>query len=154
MADRRATAWLYIQRAVREGMSANETLRQLREVGLSYRRTDFLADYRRAAQIPVKADRLKYVPKKYRPGDALYIEQPGFMAREYRYTVKLTVRNTVTGEVRDIYNRMASDTELSIARMIEIAQEVSKGSLEESNVIIERALPVMAERRAAEPWMA
>ena len=153
MATRRERLQPYIEKAVRMGLTANETLRQIRATGPAYRRTDFLADYRRLAQIPIKADRLKYVPHKYRPGPALYVPTITTMGAEYRYTVKLTVRNTVTGELTQIYNRLASDTPMTISKMLEIAVDVSKSPLEQSNVVIEGAMAVKAEHRANEPWL-
>lgn len=59
-------AFSLIEEAIREGLTANETYKMLKEAGEGYRRQDFLADYRRLSGKPKKEDAWKYTPTKYK----------------------------------------------------------------------------------------
>lgn len=78
--------------ALKTGMSGAAFFRELRERGLSYRRTTMLADWRSAGNIEKKTGLLKYVRKDYLPSPALYAEVTWKLSREYFYKLKVHTR--------------------------------------------------------------
>ncbi|GAH67403.1 unnamed protein product, partial [marine sediment metagenome] len=58
--------------AFREGVSASRFIRDMKEVGLSYRRTDMLADYRSVAGLERVEGALRYVRKDRYPTEKNY----------------------------------------------------------------------------------
>ncbi len=110
MSKPRAMAQSFLVRMVKEGLTANEALEKLREMGLGYRRTTFLEDWRQVADIPKKADYLKNVPRKYAFTDAVTVEKEWYMTRKYNVVFKVTGTDLQTGE-KDIerYYTIATD---------------------------------------------
>lgn len=88
----RAAAQLVIKSAARRGLSSAETIRELADKGLSYRRTTMLADYRTAANIKEKEGLLKYVRKDRTPSPRIYAETTHALSREFQYLVAVQTR--------------------------------------------------------------
>lgn len=101
MSKNRALAQPFLIRMVREGLSANEALEKLREMGLGYRRTVFLEDWREVAGVDKKKDFLKNIPRKYAFTDASTVEKEWYMRRKYSVVFKVTGTDLQTGE-RDV----------------------------------------------------
>jgi len=88
----RATVIGKIRIAFREGMSASTFINEMKEIGLSYRRTDMLADFRSVNELESKADLFKYVRKDYYPTEKTIAQVGWELSREYLYKVKVSSR--------------------------------------------------------------
>ena len=105
----RAFAQSFVKKAALEGLSANTSLGILRKVGLGYRRTDFLADFRLYKKIPKLSDALKHIRKSYRPSKGMFLQPKKWMSRKYAFTTKFKVFKPETGETFNISSRVSSD---------------------------------------------
>jgi hypothetical protein len=74
--------------AFREGMSASTFIENMRAVGLSYRRTDMLADWRDVNELEKKEGLARYVRKGYVPSERSAEIKAWEMSREYMYKVR------------------------------------------------------------------
>ena len=142
----------FLKSAAIKGIGANKTLDALSAVGLGIRRTDGLKQYAAYAAIPQKTELLKYVRKEYRPSQRLFTEQPGFMTRDYRYTIKYQTVNKITGVVEDRHTRVISDLPMTIGA-VEGQAETVTGEAEYwlGEEVIEWSI-AEAEHAAGEPW--
>lgn len=75
--------------AFREGISATRFIRTMRDIGLSYRRSDMLADWRNVNQLEVKAGLLKYVRKDRYPTARIIATTTWAISKEYMYVVQV-----------------------------------------------------------------
>ncbi|GAI53811.1 unnamed protein product [marine sediment metagenome] len=74
---------------IREGVSASRWVREMREAGLSYRRTDMLADYRSVLQLEKKEGAFRYIRKDRYPTEATIAAVGWAISKEYMYKVKV-----------------------------------------------------------------
>ena len=74
--------------AIKAGLSASKFISKMREAGLSYRRTDMLADWRDAGSIQKKEGLARYVRKGYVPSDRIAEIRAWSMSKEYMYKVR------------------------------------------------------------------
>ncbi len=91
---KRASAQLLIKSAVKQNLSAAETIRRLKDKGISYRRTDMLADWRSAGNVEAKSGLLRYVRKDYVPSGRVLAEVTWKLSREYMYKIQMEVRES------------------------------------------------------------
>jgi len=75
--------------AFKEGLSASRFIADMKSVGLSYRRSDMLADWRSVAGIEAKAGLLKYVRKDRYPTEKTIATVAWAMSKEYMYIVQV-----------------------------------------------------------------
>lgn len=141
-----------IRKAVTEGLSANATQKVLRDLGLSYRRTDFLEDFRRIADIPAKTDKLKFVRRDFRPSKSLFTEQTMFQRNRFRYVVSVDVYKPDTGETFSMFTSLAGSIYYTRGEVEEIALSKVSPSIEGSNYIIQRAILSEAFHRKGDIW--
>ena len=120
----RGLAQPFVKSMAIKGMGANWSLNVLKAAGLSYRRMDFLLDYRTYAKIPDIANKLKFIRKSYRPSKDLFLKPRGFQAREFSYVVKYDRIDPTTGEKTDYFNRLSS------------AKELTRGQIEEGSAFV------------------
>lgn len=113
----RALAQSSIQRAVREGLNTTRTFEALRAGGLTYRRTDFLADYRAAAGRERTVDALRSVRRDYMPSESLMTQARRHQSQRYLYTVEIRVR----GQEEPEYRSVASSSRLARDEVEELA---------------------------------
>lgn len=126
----RGLAQAFVRSAVTRGLSAADTIRTLTAEGLTYRRTDMLKDYREWAQVPVKADRIKYVRHDYYPSKELYVETTGKQMRAFRYQVAVEVYNPETRERLHMTTNVVSDFQMTPAQVYDEALEPIKAATE------------------------
>jgi hypothetical protein len=107
----RALAQSSLQRAVREGLNTTRTFEALRAGGLTYRRTDFLADYRAAAGRERTVDALRSVRRDRMPSESLMATARRHQSGRYLYTVEVRVRGQEEPEYRSVSSnaRLARD---------------------------------------------
>ncbi len=75
--------------AFRKGKSASRFLADMKTVGLSYRRTDMLSDWRSVNQLETKKELLKYVRKDRYPTGATMASVDWNLGKEFMYVVKV-----------------------------------------------------------------
>lgn len=109
--------------ALRAGQSASAFIRDMRERGLSYRRTTMLADWRSSGNIEKKTGLLRYVRKGYTPSPATYADVTWNLSREFMTKVRIEsrVRPGAPSETRFI--NIVHDTPMTPA---ELESEVRK----------------------------
>lgn len=75
--------------AISEGLSASRFIRDMKEVGLSYRRTNMLADWRRETGAKEKAGLLRYVRRDRYPTTKVMAGLAPEASREFLYKIKV-----------------------------------------------------------------
>ena len=88
----------FIMRAINEGWSANRTLRSLQEMGLGYRRADFLRDFRVAKGYVERAGKMQYVRRDATISDRLYYPTKKAMPMRYATIIEVEGTDRRTGE--------------------------------------------------------
>lgn len=144
----------FIRKAITEGISANETLGILQDFGLGYRRQDFLADYRRLAEVPIKASRLASVNNRFAPTKELFTETKFDIPTNFRYSVKFSVTIDKTGEQADFYRWVQSDEQMTIGDIKEQGQKAIEMSMQQTNFTVNSAVVNEAQVRNGFEWQA
>lgn len=67
---------------------------------MSYGRAAIYKDYNLWKKVAKQANLLKYVKRKARPTQRLFIETTKFMMRRYKYAVRVNLLDNRTGEIR------------------------------------------------------
>lgn len=120
---RRALAQPFIQRGVREGLSASRIFEQLAAGGITFRRTDFLSDVRHYAGRERLVSAVRSVRRDLSPTEALMTRRaPIKGAPKYRYTVEIRV----PGRDEPDWRSVASDRRLTRAEIERMATEPSR----------------------------
>ena len=92
MAIERGIVITKMRGAFRKGVSASKFLLDMRAEGLSYRRTDMLADWRTVNQLEAKKGLMQYVRKDYQPTAATIADVTWDITKEYMYIAKTWAR--------------------------------------------------------------
>ena len=136
--------------AFAEGLSASRFIRDMREAGLSYRRTDMLADYRSVGQIEQKKDLLRYVRKDRYPTEAVIATTTWAISKEFMYVVRVKTQLSPDQPVIEHNVNIQSDVPLTPA-MVEamVIEERAKEEKYFGEILLE-AQPWTAIRRVKE----
>lgn len=118
MAIERAIVIRKMGGAFKEGMSFNTFYNEMKEVGLSYRRTDMLGDWRSVGEIRVKEDLFKYVRKDYYPTEKSIAQVSFALSREYMYKVKVESRLRPDMPLTERFVNIMTDSPMT-PRMVE-----------------------------------
>lgn len=121
--ENQGLARTYIPSLLKQGLSANVALGFLKEQGLGYRRTKFLADWREAAGFEAKKDTFKYIRKDYKPTVSTITETSESLSKEYSYIFEIKGVDSLTGEEKTLDWRYSTDDLVSIAEAESIAEE-------------------------------
>jgi len=113
----RAEAIARMRVAFREGLSATKFISKMADIGLSYRRTDMLADWRNVNQIEAKEGRVRYVRKGYVPAKQTAEIKEWNMSREYMYKVKVQSRLRAGEPITDRFINIMSDKPLAVGQI-------------------------------------
>lgn len=89
---KRAQVIALMRKAFRTGQSASSFLTEIKAKGLSYRRTDMLADWRSVNQLERKEGAMQYVRKGYYPSKKAIATVEWQIAKEYMYVVRVKSR--------------------------------------------------------------
>jgi len=114
----RAEAIARMAGAIKEGLSASKFISQMRDIGLSYRRTDMLADWRSVGEIEKKEGVLRYVRKDYYPTETSIAAVAWELSQEYMYKVRVQSQLRVGEPVTERFVNIMSDVPMTPA-MIE-----------------------------------
>lgn len=119
--------------AQREGLSASRFIKTMKSVGLSYRHTDMLSDWRSVGQLEKKEGLLRYVRKDYYPKHKAMANVEWEMSQEYMYKVK--VRSRIRPDEPDIerFVNITSDIPLT-PEMVEAEVQERWGEWERYSV--------------------
>lgn len=115
--------------ALREGLSASRFIADMREVGLSYRRTDMLADWRSVNELERKEGAVRYVRKDRYPTEKTIASVEWAISREYMYKVKVQSVVRIGEPITERFVNIMSDVPLTPA-MIEAEVEERWGEWE------------------------
>jgi len=143
----RAAAQLLIRAAAASKLSAAETIRQLKDKGLSYRRTDMLGDWRSASNVEAKTGLLKYVRKDYVPSARVIADVTWQTSREFMYKVRVETRLRPGEPLETKFVNIMADRPMTPR---ELETEVEKdwgGWYPERRENIEAVIPETAMRR-------
>lgn len=148
------TQWHYAfaRSAIKQGISANNALTMAIKAGRGARRTDFLVVFRQVAGIPIKFDRLKFVPKKFRPSPALFTEPHTFMKHRFRFTTRLRIFDPKQNRTFEVYNNVTSDDYLTVGKVEQESVLRLDPAMEASEYIIESVQLIEAYHREFDPY--
>lgn len=120
MAIKRAAVIGLMRGAFRRGQSASAFLRDMRAKGLTYRRTDMLADWRSVNELERKAGAMRYVRRDYFPAAKAIAQVEWDMSDEFMYKVKVTSRLSPGEPLTERFVNIMSDRPMTPA-MVEQA---------------------------------
>jgi len=148
----RGLAQAFIRSAVAKGLSSTATLKSLVDGGISYRRTNMLADYREWGQVPRKMSAIKAVRRDYLPSQSAYVETTGKQTQPYRYQITGNIYNPETGERVDFTTNVVSEFGLTPNQVYDEALEPIKASTEAYKSEIEHYTIEAAFHRIGSSW--
>lgn len=120
MAAKRSHVIALMRGAFRRGQSASAFIWDMKQTGLSYRRTDMLADWRSTNEIEVKAGLMQYVRKDYYPSEKVIASQSYKLSKEFMYVAKVTSRLRPDEPLKERKVNIVSDVPMT-PRMVEQA---------------------------------
>jgi hypothetical protein len=120
----RAKAQPFLEGMAARGISANEALRTLREMGLGYRRTDFLADYRTYTGREKAKNVAKYIRKDRYPTQATMVADVRNLKDKYQSHVVYSYIDRRTGEEKTDYLFIGSEKPMMVGEIESVARDV------------------------------
>lgn len=136
--------------AIKSGLSASAFIKKMSEAGLSYRRTDMLADWRSVGNIEKKTGLLRYVRKDRVPSPGLYAGVTWKLSREFLYKLKVRSRLRPGEPIKEDFVNITTDRAMTPG---EIESEVYlrwAGWYPEKREQIISVVPELAVRKIAE----
>jgi len=109
--------------AFREGLSASRFIKDMREVGLSYRRTDMLADWRSINELERKEGAVRYVRKDRYPTEKTIAAVEWAISKEYMYKVKVQSVVRIGEPITERFVNIMSDVPLTPAMIVAEVEE-------------------------------
>jgi len=109
----RANVIALMRGAFRRGQSAGSFIRDMREKGLTYRRTDMLSDWRSVNELEKKEGALRFVRKDYYPAKASMAQVEWALSQEYMYKVKVESRLRPELPITERFVNIMSDVPLT-----------------------------------------
>lgn len=140
----RAESIARARKSIRKGVSASKWIANMRSKGLSYNKTEMLADYRNVLHLETKKDTLKYVRKDRYPTEKHIAAVTWAISKEYMYVVQVKTQSRPDEPVLTHDINIQSDVPLTPG-MIE--QRVIEGRLKEEKYAGELLLEI-------KPWTA
>lgn len=113
MGVKRAAVIGLMRGAFRRGQSAGSFMRAMRAKGLTYRRTDMLADWRSVNELERKAGAMRFVRRDYYPTEKTMAAVEWGLSQEYMYKVKVESRIRPDVPVTERFVNIMSDTPLT-----------------------------------------
>ena len=148
MAIERAVVIAKMRGAFRAGLSGSGFIKQMKAVGLSYRRTDMLADWRSINELERKADAFKYVRKDYYATAKTLAEVEWALSKEFMYKVKVESRLRPGEPIVDRFVNIVSYNPMT-PRMVEQAVVEKWVTWEKyTEELIETIVPITAVHRS------
>lgn len=110
---KRSEVVLRMRGGFRKGQSASSFITEMRNVGLSYRRTEMLADWRAVNEIESKAGLLRNVRRNYYPSTKAMAHVGWNMSQEYMYVINVKTRRGEAEQLEDKRVNIMSDIPLT-----------------------------------------
>jgi len=110
---KRPSAILKMPNAIMRGLSATGFLRELQGMGLSYRKTLFLSDWRSVSGVEAKKNLIQYVRKDRIPSARLVPDVEWELSREYMHKVKVWSRLKPDEPLTERFVNIMSDNPMS-----------------------------------------
>ena len=110
----RALARQFIPEMIKRGLTTGGGFKELGLGGITYRRTDFLSDWRSFAGVAMKRDPLRAIPRKYRPTEATIQRVEYKQTRKFYYNYKIEGYDLITQEQTETFITVASDDILTM----------------------------------------
>lgn len=129
----RAMAQPFLEAFAAQGLSANEALRRLREMGLGYRRQDFLNDYRTYTGREKAKDVAKYIRKDRYPTEAVMFPDVRNLKNKYQSLIVYEYQDLTTGEIKTKNFYIGHDRPLMVGTIEEIAGKLITDNLDTYN---------------------
>ena len=136
--------------AFREGLSATRFIGEMKTVGLSYRRTAMLADWRSINELEQKKDLLKYVRKDYYPTEKTMAAVSWELSQEYMYKVKVSSRIQPGAPLTERFVNILSDVPMTPGQVSESVVEKWAEWEKYQTEIIEDLVPWTAVHKVME----
>ena len=109
--------------AFKKGLSASRFLADMKAKGLSYRRTDMLADWRSVNQLESKKALMKYVRRDRLPSNKVIAAVEWDLSEEFMYTVKVQSVLRPGEPITERFVNIGSDVPMTPA-MVEAEVEI------------------------------
>jgi len=116
---RRPAAILKMPEAILRGLTPTAFIKELTDLGLSYRKTLMLSDWRSSAGIEAKKDLIKYVRKDRLPSIRVIADVEWELSQEYMYKVKVWSRLQPDEPLTERFVNLMSDVPLTPAQIEE-----------------------------------
>lgn len=115
--------------AFRKGLSASRFISDMKAVGLSYRRTDMLADWRSVNELERKEGALRFVRRDRYPAEKTMAAVTWETSKEYMYKVKVQSVIKLGEPITERFVNIMSDVPMT-PRMLESEVETRWGEWE------------------------
>lgn len=148
--QRRSEVILRAKQAFTEGISASTFITQMRARGLSYRRTDMLADFRTVNELERKADAFRFVRKDYYPTTRSMAQVDWRTAHEFMYKLKVQARTEPGLPITERFINISSDVPLTRGMVEEKAWEMIGEQSPDKRKQVERIVGWTAMQRVSD----
>ena len=142
MAISRSQINAWMRKAFRLGQSATSFYWDMRAKGISYRKSDMFADWRKVNEIERKVDALKSIRKGYKPSRAHIAEKPWKISKEYMYVFVVKSRATPGDPIEEDKINLMQDRLLTTGEVIDLAWAMIR---KQSPKLVEQVVSI-------EPW--
>lgn len=131
-----------MRQAIKEGQSASKFISKMQEQGLSYRRTDMLADWRSEGDFQKKEGLLRFVRKDRYPTAEVARAESWNMGREYMFNVRLNIQRSPGEPLETQFVNIMSDKPMTPGQ---VEQEAMSLDLEKYTTAGEVVVSAVAE---------
>lgn len=146
----RSEVILRAKQAFQQGISASTFITQMRGLGLSYRRTDMLSDFRSVNELERKADAFKFVRKDYYPTTRSMAQVDWNTAHEFMYKLKVQARLEPGLPITERFINISSDIPLTRGMVEEKAWEMIGEQSPDKRKQVERIVGWTAMQRVSD----
>lgn len=136
--------------ALKQGMSASAFISEMQEQGLSYRRSEMLADWRSVGNLQKKEGVLRYVRKDYYPTQATYAQVTWATSKEYMYKLRVESRRAPGEPITSQFVNIVTDNPMTPRELETEVMSRWTGWYPEQAEAIETVTPETAIRRIIE----
>jgi len=136
--------------AIKSGLSASAFIKKMSEAGLSYRRTDMLADWRSMGNIEKKTGLLRYVRKDRIPSPGLYAGVTWQLSKEFLYKLKVQSRVRPGEPITEQFVNITTDRAMTPGELEQEAYSRWAGWYPERREQIIAVVPELAVRKIAQ----
>jgi len=112
---RRPSALLRMPDAIKRGLTPTAFINQLRGLGLTYRKTLMLSDWRSASGVEAKKDTIKFVRKDRIPSSRSMADVEWELSKEYMYKANTWSRLKPDEPLTERFVNLMSDVPMSLA---------------------------------------